>query len=368
VKRGTVPVAHEITTVVMCHPRRSAVAARLAGRLTGLLGHEVGTVVDPDPDGPPSALRTAARAWAYCDGRASHHAVVQDDVEPAANLGPLLARAVRERPGAVLAFYANSRGWNGAIGRVAALAGHTWATPTLDEYFPTLAVVMPCAVAHGYASLADERLASKESDDDEVLAQYLARTGTPGLLRVPNLVEHRGLPSLSGYDTDPFKARDQYQGIRRSVCFQAAAPAPAVESHLARLPAWPHFSQRRALLRPYGRHTLTRAAQYRVLGVTAAEIHHRADAWFARLGPVPERRAAARRYLRELYLAGYGLGHVVASVAAAEPDRTPAHEAAVGSYLESGLGKLSAEARWRPYWDVLMDTAWDALRAGYRAA
>lgn len=366
--------AYRLSTVVMCHPRRADMAYRLAGRLTELTGTDARTVFDPDPDGPPSALRTAVQAWAYCDGTATHHAVFQDDIEPTGNLRVLLTRAVREHPDAVLTFYANSTSWNGAAGRAALLAGYTWVTPTSREYFPTLAVVMPCPVAHAFSAEAAERLAHKETDDDEVLVQFLLRTGTPALLRVPNLVQHGWSPSLSGYDSDPVHHPDQFGQIRRSVCFGEETAAVPVEAHLDTLPGWPHFSQRRALLclpSRLGRarwQTQTRTNQLRVLGTTMEAVNREAESALAAIGTAPERPAAARRFVRELYLAGYGLGWVVAGIRGGGPvpERTPVHDAAVNSYLDAGLCKLSTAERWHPYREALLDLAWRALRHGYR--
>jgi len=361
-----------LSMVVMCHPRRADMARELAASL----GNGTELVFDPDPDGPPSALRTAARAWARCDRVSTHHAVVQDDIEPTANLWPLMDRAVRAQPSSVLTFYANSTSWNGAAARAAVLAGHTWVAPVGGEYFPTLATVMPCPVAHEFAELAAAHVARHETDDDEVLADYLAARGVAALLRGPNLVEHRGMPSLSGWDADP-RRPDMFGGVRRSVCYQPRTPVPEVESRLDWTPAWAQFNQRRALLRMPSRlgrarwQTQSRASQFRVLGITRADICRLADPWLRQLAPLPERPAAARRLVRELCLAGYGLGWVVASVSPDRPQppvRTPVNDAALSTYIEAGLGKEVAVRRWRGQWDTLMTILWAAFREGYDAA
>lgn len=361
--------AHRVGTVVMSHPQRANIARDLATRL----GRGTTLVFDPDPDGAPSALRTAARAWAYCDQASTHHAVLQDDVEPTANFWSLLDRAVREHPAAVLTFYANSTSWNGAAARAAVLAGHTWVTPVAGEYFPTLAMVMPCPVAHDFAGVAAERAARQETDDDEVMAAFMVTKGLTALLRAPNLVEHRGLPSLSGWDAD-LRRPDMCGGVRRSVCFRPRTPAPAVQSHLDAPPGWAQFSQRRALLRMPSRlgrarwQTQSRASQHRLLGTSRAQICQLADPWSTRLRRVPERQAAARRLVRELYLAGYGLGWVVAAVRPgwpAPPDWSPTNDTALGTYVESGLGKEDAVRRWREHWGMLTELVWEAFRLGY---
>jgi hypothetical protein len=161
------------------------------------------------------------------------------------------------------------------------------------------------------------------------------------------------------------------------VCFLRRAPVPAVESRLDAPPAWAQFSQRRALLRMPSRlgrtrwQTQSRAGQHRILGISWADVCGLADGWLGRLAPLPERPAAARRLVRELYLAGYGLGWVVGAVhpdRARPPQRCALHDAALGSYLESGLGKEIAVQRWRGHWDVLMELLWVAFHDGYLGA
>jgi hypothetical protein len=351
--------------VVMCHPRR----AGIAGDLATTLGHGTELVFDPEPNASPNALRTAARAWAHCD-TSSHHAVVQDDVLPTTNIWPLLRRATSEHPDSVLTFYANSTCWNGAVARAAVLAGRTWVTPVAGEYFPTLATVMPCSIAHEFASLAAVRAGQRETDDDEVLADFLAERRIPALLRAPNLVEHQGVPSLSGWDADP-RRPDMFGGVRRSLCFQATTPEPGSETHIGPVPAWAMFHQRRALLRLPSRQgrarwqTQSRASHYKALRISRELICGIADARLALLAPLPERGAAARRFVRELCLAGYSLGWIVAAISPNTPvARTPVNDAALSSYIESGLGKESAVARWRGHWKVLLDIIWAAVHEG----
>jgi hypothetical protein len=233
---------------------------------------------------------------------------------------------------------------------------------------------MPCPVAHEFAALATVHAARQETDDDEVLADFLAERGIPALLRAPNLVEHGSVPSLSGWDADP-RRPDMFGGVRRSVCFQPTTPEPASEAHIGPAPAWAMFHQRRALLRLPSRRrrtrwqTQSRAGQYQALGTSREAICRLADPWFARLAPLPERRAAARRFVRELCLAGYGLGWIVAAInPTGSVARTQVNDAALSSYLESGLGKETAVARWRGHWEVLLDIMWAAVREGHGSA
>ncbi|MGN0111711.1 MAG: hypothetical protein ACI38P_08665, partial [Cellulosimicrobium funkei] len=94
-----------LSVVVMHHPARGDVSALV--RACAPL--DVRVVEDPDPEGPPSPLRTAKRAWAAVAPGATHHLVLQDDVAPVAGFAELVRRAVRARPRHAVALYSN---WN----------------------------------------------------------------------------------------------------------------------------------------------------------------------------------------------------------------------------------------------------------------
>ncbi|MFF5211930.1 hypothetical protein [Streptosporangium sp. NPDC000396] len=351
-----------MSSAVMAHPRRAVDARRLAAEL----GRGTAVVFDPDPGGRPSPLRTAARAWASCPPGSTHHLVVQDDAEPARDFWPLVERAVHSHPERVLTLYANSASWNGSVARVAMFAGHTWVTPMTDEYFPSLAVVMPCATAHGFAEAATAAARAGEADDDEVMVRFLATQALPPLLRTPNLVEHRELASLSGWD---------FQGVRKAVCFQSRHLAAAVESCAPDIPAWPRFDHRRSLLRMPSRRgrarwqTQTRSGHLAAVGLPWGAVRAAAAQVMDRLRPLPERRAAAHRLVREVYLSAFTLGFTAAVVNPdAEPlrNRTSLSDAALLSYVEGGLCRPQAVERWASRFDLLVDTAWTALRDGAR--
>ncbi|MFE0427438.1 hypothetical protein [Streptomyces sp. NPDC058953] len=63
-----------VSSAVMTHPVRRAQAQELCDRLG--LG---GLAMDPEPDGPPSALRTALVAWSRIADGATHQLFIQDD-------------------------------------------------------------------------------------------------------------------------------------------------------------------------------------------------------------------------------------------------------------------------------------------------
>ncbi|UUV29018.1 hypothetical protein NQK81_30140 [Amycolatopsis roodepoortensis] len=195
---------------VMAHPRRRAEAEALA-RLDPAGATRV--VLDPDPDGPPTAARTTRLAWSGVPDDATHFLVLQDDVRLADGFFEHARKAAGRLPGDAIAFYANWNSRNGAAVRMAAAAGADWATG-VNEYAPCVALMLPAEIARGYAGYA-----VRDGDRwpcDVLMFRYLKAVGTPIRIAVPNTVEHSGLPSVAGNDA---------HGLRRSACFSAVAPA-----------------------------------------------------------------------------------------------------------------------------------------------
>lgn len=106
----------QVSSAVMTHPVRLAQAQDLAERL-----RLDGLALDPAPEGPPSALRTALVAWSAAAPEASHHLVVQDDVDAPAELLEIVTGAAARFPDEALVFYTNWHARNGAAARLAAL-------------------------------------------------------------------------------------------------------------------------------------------------------------------------------------------------------------------------------------------------------
>lgn len=190
-----------ISGAVMTHPERERQARRLAAALA--LDR---IVLDPDPGLGRSPLRTSLAGWGSIPEGYTHQLLVQDDIAAPGELLGLLPALVERHPDAVLAFYANWDSRNGAMTRLAALAGAAWAHAVPEEYTPTLAVVLPTTLARAYVSGVRE---DGSGEDDEALAAFLRATGRSALISVPNLVEHLGDESLVG---------NGFQGVRRSAC------------------------------------------------------------------------------------------------------------------------------------------------------
>jgi hypothetical protein len=199
-KAGEAP---RLSFVVMTHPKRLARARAVVAEHPEL---DARIVVDPEPDGPPVALRTARLAWAAADPAATHHVVLQDDVVLARDVRHTLEEAVRSRPHAALSLFTHWGSHLSYAARLAALGGLAW-TESIGGYTPTQALVLPMPEAVEAVHAFDD---VDTRHDDVAMRRHLCRRGVECLLAVPNLVEHRDLPSLSGNDS---------HGIRRSVCF-----------------------------------------------------------------------------------------------------------------------------------------------------
>ncbi|WP_148836118.1 NAD(P)-dependent oxidoreductase [Streptomyces sp. sk2.1] len=193
-----------LSAVVMTHPRRRAAAEEMAlNAPSGLLR----VVMDPDPTGTPSVLRTALAAWSEIEDGATHQLVVQDDMLLSESFYERVRHAIEEFPDAALALFALWDSRNGAAVRFGAMAGARW-VDAVNEYFPCVAIVLPRRVAEGFVAYGRQRLGGWP--DDILMHRYLSDNSVPRHVAVPNLVEHDDRGSISG---------NAFRGPRRSVCF-----------------------------------------------------------------------------------------------------------------------------------------------------
>ena len=204
-----------LSTVVMHHPAR---AERLPELLDALSGLKPRVVTDPNPDGPPSPLRTAKLAWAAIAPGATHHLVIRDDARPVAGFADLVRHLVSIRPDAGICLYVDCDSPQNAYrSRQAAASAQPFAELSLLECTPTLGLVLPAAAAAGLAShLA--ALPDYLRDDDEMVTPFRRAIGLDVLGAVPNLLDHAG------------------QGTRHSVIFH---PEPALPLDYWALPIVP---------------------------------------------------------------------------------------------------------------------------------
>jgi hypothetical protein len=223
------PVNAVLTGAVMTHPLRADRARRLVPGSGGVLR----LVTDPDPDGPPAALRTAIRAWSSVPAGSSHHLVLHDDMLLSDGFFDRVRRAIEVMPDAALALFSFWNSRNGAAVRLGALAGARW-VPATNEYTPCTALVLPREVALGYAGYVNQEQArtGETWPEDVYMYRYLRWAGVPVFVAVPNLAEHEDLSSLSG---------NNFQGLRRSACFLDTGRETEEHTTISRLPAVPFF-------------------------------------------------------------------------------------------------------------------------------
>lgn len=233
--------ALQLSTVIMAHPSRLALAEALAERLSEL---KPDIVVDPQPHGPPSSLRTAAVAWSFVPEPATHHLVLQDDAVPCAGFAEAVHAAIARYPAAALALFTEWTSVTAHHLRLAALTGATWAE-VVDEYVPSVALVLPAALARDFGEAAAANLRSWAPMDDVALMNFLRERGIQAICRIPSLVDHDSPDSLTG---------NTHQGPRRSVCFAGDVPAGPPGDLLAMadlLPTFAHYQMPQFGSQPY---------------------------------------------------------------------------------------------------------------------
>lgn len=201
-----------LSTVVMTHPKRRGLAERLVRSHPEL---HMGIVSDPDPDGSPGSFRTARKAWSAIPPDATHHLVLQDDVELCANFASTVHTVIAARSGDAISLFTEwgSRTSHGL--RIAALTGRSWARVT-DTYAPSQGLLLPADVARA----ADRHLAEAEAEakpDDQALLEYLNQVAVKCYAPLPNLLDHRDVASLVG---------NAEMGHRPSVCYFPDGPTP----------------------------------------------------------------------------------------------------------------------------------------------
>jgi hypothetical protein len=287
----------------MTHPQRRARAEHLVHTAPKL---HATLVTDPRPEGPATTLRTAICAWAAVPDDATHHLVLQDDIELDANFARSVGNAIATMPDSALAFFTEWGSRTSNMVRVAALTGHRW-VEVVDQYVPTQALVLPADIARGFAEYAARE--GREADpDDETMARYLWSTGVPAYVCAPNLVEHLDLPSLVGNGT---------HGLRRSAWYdpRAGIPAGGPVTILDGLTTVPYFSwhngRARCQVRDDPTDTQWRAEFAADVLANRGMIDHIDDAYFRCLPGLTELRRVVRDdLLRALWVLSVTLGVV----------------------------------------------------------
>jgi hypothetical protein len=205
----------------MAHPARIRQARDLRDRHP-----ELNAIVITDSG--RSSLGCAQAAWRAVTPDATHHLVLQDDVELCEGFLDAVLAAVAIRPGDALALFTEWGSRTAQLSRIAAIRGAGWAE-AVDEYVPSLALVLPAETARRFG-----RYAARDgvAADDVAMRAFLDELGMAAYVCLPNLVEHRDVPSVAGNDE---------MGERRSVCYFARASMTSPRT-VAGLDVVPHFS------------------------------------------------------------------------------------------------------------------------------
>jgi hypothetical protein len=322
-----------LSAAVMTHPSRGRSAELLARRHPEL---DLRIVTDPAPNG--SALRTASRAWQTVRDDATHHLVLQDDSRLSENFAAQLQEAIAARPRHAVCLFAEWGSRTAHVCRLAALRGAAWAE-VVDEYVPSLALVLPADAARGFGEFADRAVRNGERIDDVAMRGYLHVAGIEASALVPNLADHLPGESLAGNDI---------MGERRSVCFAGDSPA-ALDAAVSGLPVVPHFSwwEGRSVccLRdtetPGGWRKVPSAEFLATEGLPLDDLRDRFGRTMAELDPAGALRTAVSGILLfQLWLTAVALGAVAATAA-----HTPLARRALATLAPGALRRFLPEPR-----------------------
>ncbi|MFJ2780517.1 NAD-dependent epimerase/dehydratase family protein [Kitasatospora sp. NPDC087315] len=288
-----------LSGAVMTHPKRIDAARLLAEADTA---GRVRVVTDPEPEGPPTALRSAALAWDSVAPDATHHLVLQDDVVLAQGFFAYAEQVAAAVPGEAVAFYAGWEGRTGAAMRLAALAGEQW-TYAIEEHAPCLALMLPAQAARGYTRFAAEHGIGWPYD--VVMQRYLNSLEVPIRVSVPSTVDHSEVPSIAGNST---------HGWRQAALFSSRAVVPTTFdcAQFAVVPFYQYGDARTAI-----RH-----------GKDAEWEYLETERYLRRLGLAEQCRTAfaaappsslSGQVARAVWETAFAMGVVVAAVAAEPP-------------------------------------------------
>ncbi|MFE2377231.1 hypothetical protein [Streptomyces sp. NPDC059398] len=355
-----------LSVAVMSHPDRAAAAEALARRYPELRAR---VVLDPDPQGPPSALRTARRAWAAVEPDATHHLVLQDDALLADDFAARLAALITAYPRAALSLFAEWGSRSSYALRIAAMHGHHVA-PVVDDYIPCVALVLPAEDARQFDGWAGAKAAT-EDPDDLTLLHYLVERKTPALVPVVNLVDHENGDSLVG---------NNVHGPRSAACsvpWRDDVALPAVPSLLTGLGTVPYYDfwgqySDACLSDPSsvdGRVRSSARVFLREKGVSEVEL---AVGLRAALERSPERGFLVDRLsevvLTEVWIVSFLLGYLAAAHegrGAGALDLTGRVAGAALATLGPGAVRRVVPTRWLPAIGTLLTPlVIDAVRAG----
>lgn len=300
INRGTISVA------IMAHPRRAAQARQLASKFEML---EPMIVLDPEPDGPPSAVRTARLAWARATADASHHLVLQEDVDIPTGFEQTLMQAVSLQRDKAIMLSAEWSSRTGQAVRAAAFSGANWA-PLRNTSLWAAGVVLPSRSAIEFSRYLQGLVTERDS---AALLAFADERGLDVVIPVPNLIQHDSAAPDSMWE------RTADQGPRRSTVYLAdVTPALFVNDEIADLSTLPyipcdHLSSFVHTRRQARAFTKTRATDYQG-GDYIASIGHTQETFSAMLMPAVREHASdypdiSSAFLLQVYITAFLLGY-----------------------------------------------------------
>jgi len=184
-----------LAVVVQHHPKR----ARLLDTLLPALG-ECDVISDPEPDGPPSPIRTYLACLRAMPPWATHLLIVQDDVFIQSPHGFVqkVALKVAERPDSLVAlFLAGAPARSARLAQQAHRRGQSWVLMAPNDWTPTVATVWPRVLARRFLAWCDDHPRLIKMGDDSVTGAWTTVENVPVWATVPSLVEHPDVePSL----------------------------------------------------------------------------------------------------------------------------------------------------------------------------
>jgi hypothetical protein len=325
-------VAHmiKIGAAIMHHPRR---AERIPGLVRACAPLVPAVVTDPDPDGRPSPLRTAKRAWARIDPDATHHLVLQDDVRPAPGFAAQLREAVARRPShGVSLFCLWHTPHNSYLVRRAAVAGASYAPLSPREWTPTQGFVLPVRHAR---DLADHLagIPDEVQDDDEVIVIFCREQGIPVVATVPHLMDsghERSLVAghINGLHAAVYTPGRAWSATRVSAGLELPPGAYAVDLHGSVCSVRPMRGDPVEHQFPW--------YWYDAGPLTGLDPDAVLEAGAPHLSRLPARLLPT---MTEVWAAGYLLGADVGALLPALADCGPLTSAALRSWIDQGLAE-----------------------------
>lgn len=181
-----------LSVAIQHHPRR---AGLLAGLRVELPTAEV--VLDPEPDGPPSAIRSYLECLRRTPDWCDHRLVIQDDAQPCLDFIVRAQLALGEHPRDLVAFFVPGMGTHGIRMREAHARGDAWqALPTSTIWQPVVALAWPRHLVEPFLDWAakhiDQRASKRKGTywDDPVVGGFCRAEKLTVWATVPCLVEH----------------------------------------------------------------------------------------------------------------------------------------------------------------------------------